>query len=209
MSYLTIYFGKKPVFLSDNLPPHLEELSHGEGVLCTRDPDVNTLTLFLENINQQQIRAGIILGKEWGKLKTMFFQKFTLIKAGGGIIRNKEGAILLIFRYAKWDLPKGKLDEAETIEACALREVQEETGLKQVVLLHPFTLTYHTYMDHDKTILKETHWYLMEALHKEKPVPQVEEDISEIRWVPLKELPNYYALTYPAIVDILRRLPLE
>ncbi len=39
--------------------------------------------------------------------------------------------ILMIFRRGKWDLPKGKLDKGESLEACALREVEEETGLKK------------------------------------------------------------------------------
>lgn len=209
MSYLTIYFENKPVFLSDNLPAHLEELARSEGVIHTQNPDAETLASFLEHIHQQDIKAGIILGNDWQEIKQLFFQKFTLIAAGGGIIRNREGAILLIFRYGKWDLPKGKLDEGESIEACSVREVKEETGLREVDLLHLFGMTYHTYIQDGKSILKETHWYLMEALQQEKLTPQLEEDISEARWVPPKELPNYYALTYPAIADMLRQLNIE
>ena len=46
----------------------------------------------------------------------------------------------MIFRRNKWDLPKGKLDKGETIEQCALREVEEETGLRNITL-HKHLLT--------------------------------------------------------------------
>jgi 8-oxo-dGTP pyrophosphatase MutT (NUDIX family) len=55
--------------------------------------------------------------------------KKMIIKAGGGIVVNEQNEVLLIYRRGKWDLPKGKLDDGETIEECALREVKEETGL--------------------------------------------------------------------------------
>jgi 8-oxo-dGTP diphosphatase len=53
--------------------------------------------------------------------------------AGGVVVRDGEGGreVLLVHRprYDDWTLPKGKADEGEDDEACALREVAEETGL--------------------------------------------------------------------------------
>jgi 8-oxo-dGTP pyrophosphatase MutT (NUDIX family) len=46
------------------------------------------------------------------------------IIAAGGLVLNEDKEILMIFRRGFWDLPKGKLDPDETIEHCALREVQ-------------------------------------------------------------------------------------
>jgi hypothetical protein len=54
---------------------------------------------------------------------------YTIIQAGGGLVYNDAGDIMMIFRRGKWDLPKGKLDKGETIDECALREVGEETGI--------------------------------------------------------------------------------
>src|SRR5215469_11706824 len=68
------------------------------------------------------------------------------IIAAGGLVFNDKNELLMIFRRGKWDLPKGKLDEGESIEACAVREVQEETGLN-VELQSFIGLTYHEYFD--------------------------------------------------------------
>ena len=50
--------------------------------------------------------------------------------AAGGIIRNNSNEFLVIHRskYDDWSFPKGKLDNGENLEECALREVHEETG---------------------------------------------------------------------------------
>jgi ADP-ribose pyrophosphatase YjhB (NUDIX family) len=51
-----------------------------------------------------------------------------IVMAAGGLVENEHGEILLIYRKKHWDLPKGKLDAGETLEECAVREVEEETG---------------------------------------------------------------------------------
>lgn len=207
MSHLTIYFGEKPVFLSDNLSPSLEDLAHHTETLCARNPDNDTIHSFIENIGNKEFLAGILLGEKLEDLKIAFEKFFTVSKAGGGIIQNKRNEILLIYRRGKWDLPKGKLDEGESIEECALREVQEETGLVSVSIVRPFTITYHTYKEQGKFILKESHWFLMQTNKDEKVVPQIEEDIMEIRWIPRNNLEPYFEASYPAIADMLGRLP--
>ena len=64
-----------------------------------------------------------------------------IITAAGGLVQNNEGAFLLIYRRGFWDLPKGKLDLGESIPECAVREVQEETGL-QTLDLGPFLCSF-------------------------------------------------------------------
>ena len=109
----------------------------------------------------------------------------------------------MIFRREKWDLPKGKLDAGETIEECALREVEEETGLKNLELRKFLKITFHTYVQFGKHILKETHWYSMIPKGNENLIPQTEEDITETRWVKKTDLKNYLSNTFPAIAEIL------
>lgn len=128
-----------------------------------------------------------------------------LITAAGGIVSNEEGEILLIFRRGKWDLPKGKVDEGEAVPEAALREVKEETGLKDVVLGELIDTTVHFYLQDNKEIEKETHWYAMTAHGSQNMTPQVEEDIDEIKWVSEHELQPFLANTYDNIIQIVER----
>jgi 8-oxo-dGTP pyrophosphatase MutT (NUDIX family) len=130
----------------------------------------------------------------------------TIITAAGGLVQNNDGAILMIFRRGFWDLPKGKLDAGELISECAVREVKEETGL-QTLTLGPFICkTTHAYFDTwlQKDVIKETHWFAMtaSALKPELLIPQTEEDIEKIEWVPVLELPPYLHQTYPTIRSV-------
>ncbi|MEQ1624250.1 MAG: NUDIX domain-containing protein [Sediminibacterium sp.] len=137
-----------------------------------------------------------------------------IIKAGGGLVRNGEGELLLIFRRGKWDLPKGKLDEGETIEACALREVEEETGVKHLALGELISVTWHEYFDKwvGEDVIKETHWFKMEVAGVPALVPQTEEDITAIEWTKKSDLPKRMEQSYITIIDVLEEsgwLPMD
>ncbi len=121
----------------------------------------------------------------------------------GGLVENEKGEYLLIHRRGKWDLPKGKLDKGETIEQCAVREVEEETGLQKPELKKPLTITYHTYDEFGKHILKDSHWYKMKVKGPQSIKPQTEEDIHDIKWVKKKDLSTYMQNTFPSIKDVL------
>jgi 8-oxo-dGTP pyrophosphatase MutT (NUDIX family) len=127
-----------------------------------------------------------------------------IIIAAGGLVQNSKGEFLLIYRRSFWDLPKGKLDAGELIPECAVREVQEETGI-QTLELGPFICTTtHHYFDKwlNKDVVKHTHWYIMLSLENEALVPQTEEDIEKIEWVPREQLPQYLLQTYPTIRSV-------
>jgi 8-oxo-dGTP pyrophosphatase MutT (NUDIX family) len=204
MSYITIYFDDKPVFLCDEITPEIDEYRHHPDAVYIDELSTAAINSLLHEIKKSQFHAGIIFDNDFEKLKNGFFKHFTIIKAGGGLVKNKKGEILLIFRRNKWDLPKGKLDDNETIEECAKREVQEETGLQELKMGKPIVITYHTYVQFGKHILKESHWYAMDATGDEKPVPQTEEDITEIIWAKKKDLKKYVSNTFPAIVEVLK-----
>ena len=129
------------------------------------------------------------------------------IIAAGGLVTNENGELLLIFRRGKWDLPKGKLDKGEEIPACAIREVQEETGLKQITLGEFIGTTNHEYFDtySQQDVEKETHWYAMQAAPGQPLTPQTEEDIEEIEWVRTEILDIYLNNTYPVIEGIINK----
>ena len=129
------------------------------------------------------------------------------IIAAGGLVSNENNELLMIYRRGKWDLPKGKLDEGETIEQCAVREVQEETGLTAIELQKLVGITYHQYFDTyvNADVTKETHWYAMQAAPGQQLVAQTTEDIEEIEWVRKEILEIYLNNTYANIVDIVER----
>jgi 8-oxo-dGTP pyrophosphatase MutT (NUDIX family) len=127
-----------------------------------------------------------------------------LIQAAGGMVVNEKGEVLFMFRRGKWDLPKGKLDIGETLEACALREVEEETGVGNLELKKFLLITEHFYKERGKSIKKLSHWYLMGAHSDQELVPQTEEDITELRWIAPADAHIIERNTYPAILDVLK-----
>jgi 8-oxo-dGTP pyrophosphatase MutT (NUDIX family) len=130
-------------------------------------------------------------------------QAFTTLRTGGGLVVNEAGQFLLIHRLGRWDLPKGKLDEGETTDAAALREVEEETGVAPLVLERPLLVTYHTYEHHGELILKENHWYLMRTTFRGTLKPQTEEDIEACIWADISGLGTYWEGMFPAVRDVI------
>jgi 8-oxo-dGTP pyrophosphatase MutT (NUDIX family) len=204
MSYITIYFGEKPVFLCDNLIREIEEIRHHPDAVYIDELSTSAINSLLHEIDKPQFHAGIIINENFEKLKKAFFKHFKLVQAAGGLVKNKDREILLIFRRGKWDLPKGKLDKNETILDCAIREVKEETGLTKIKAGKAIDITYHTYTEFGKHILKESHWYMMYVKGEEILTPQVEEGITEIRWVKKDDLKSYMNNTFPAIAGLLK-----
>lgn len=141
-----------------------------------------------------------------GSARREVFENYKLVKAGGGVVRNTGGEMLIIFRRNHWDLPKGHLEDNETLPECALREVTEETGLKHLHIIHKTTVTYHVYKEDGKDILKETHWYFMDNYQNEQLHLQSEEDIEKAEWVHFNDMGNYFDKMYPSVRDVLQPL---
>jgi 8-oxo-dGTP pyrophosphatase MutT (NUDIX family) len=129
----------------------------------------------------------------------------TPIIAAGGIVINPNKEILWIFRRGFWDLPKGKLDPNESIEACAIREVMEETGISNLVLGDLILTTNHQYHDTylNTEVEKTTYWYQMTTDTIQEGVPQTEEDIEAIAWVKKADIAPYLAKTYENINQVM------
>ena len=118
-----------------------------------------------------------------------FKKAFQTIRAGGGLVRNSKGEFLLIFRRGHWDLPKGKMDKGEDIQSCALREVQEETGVSGLSIVRKLPKTYHIFTDaNNEIILKKCYWFEMETSDERPPTPQLDEDITEAIWLSREEV---------------------
>ncbi len=118
-----------------------------------------------------------------------FTQLFRVIEAAGGVVSNKKKEILFIRRLGKWDLAKGKIEPGEGLDQAALREIEEETGLKELILEEYLNTTFHIYTERNgDKILKTTYWFIISYVGTSEPVPQIEEGISEVSWKSKEEI---------------------
>ncbi len=130
--------------------------------------------------------------------------EFLEVNAGGGLVSNRRGDYLLISRSGMWDLPKGHQDPGEDITTTALREVQEETGINDLILRDLICITDHCYRRNGIWHLKHTWWYDMLYTDPTDLTPQTEEDIAKAAWVAKSSLPPYLRNTYPSIQEVFR-----
>lgn len=202
--YIKIYFDDKPLFLCDEVNEEINGYAHHDDAVFIDDFSPPAVNSIIHEMRLEKVHAGIFLHKDLATLKKAFWKKFILVQAAGGLVQNEKGKLLFMLRRGKWDFPKGKLDKGETLERCAVREVEEETGLKNIRLEKPLLVTYHTYDESGKHFLKETHWYRMKAPGAQTMVPQQEERITELKWADAKDLGAFIANTYPSIIDVLR-----
>lgn len=201
--YIKIYFNDKPLFLCDAIDKTIEPYLHHDDAVFIDEFSSQALKSMIHEMELQKIHAGILQHKNLEELKKAFWKKFTIVQAAGGYVTDKKNELLMIFRRGKWDLPKGKLDPGETLAQCALREVEEETGLRNILLKEHLLTTYHTYHESGKFILKESYWYRMHINDHQSLVPQAEEDIAEARWVKKSQVKEMLNNTFPSIKDVL------
>jgi len=123
------------------------------------------------------------------------------VPAAGGTVWNN-GKLLCIHRRGSWDLPKGKIDEGETIAEAAVREVQEETGVEQIDLGDALPTTYHTYRTKkNNRVLKPTYWFMMKTSDSTL-IPQTEEDIEKAEWIGVDGLTEIKAGMYSSLHQV-------
>ncbi len=135
----------------------------------------------IEKLSKKKLEKAYIYDPEEAILEK-FSAKIPIITAAGGLVKNKKGKILFIFRNDKWDLPKGKLDKGESIEGAALREVEEETGVKNLEIDHYLKTTYHIFKRNGEYRLKQVYWFAMTTDYSGELKPEKSEGITKVRW---------------------------
>ena len=196
-----IYINKTLITLKDTLPQRPPKT--GE-LIARYAGKVKHLHNFVDLAEKGGKYTRITLYYEdYEKLRKDFKGLFTIIEAGGGLVTNEFNEILFIFRRGHWDLPKGKLEKYETKKDAALREVEEETGIRNLVLGKKICITNHVYKNKSgKRHIKKSYWYHMTA-PKMDLIPQIEEDITEAKWMTMESFNSRERLVYSSIIKVL------
>lgn len=123
-----------------------------------------------------------------------------MIEAAGGVVWRERGdgevEVLLVHRdrYDDWSLPKGKLDPGEEHLAAAIREVEEETGLRCTVGAELPTIAYDDRNGRPKRV---RYWAMTVAGGEFAP----NDEVDEVRWMPVDDA--VARISYPRDVEVL------
>jgi len=199
---VSIYFEKRRIVLTESV----ESLFFDNNGLFIRYESLQDLSKILEFFQSTiQVQDVFISGRDIPVMIDEFACMFRFIEASGGLVQNKRGDLLFIFRRNHWDLPKGKLEPNESVESAALREVSEETGISNIILGDRISDTFHTYRVGNATVLKKTNWFMMHYDGAESLIPQLSEDITLAKWIPKDQLIEVFDNTYDTIREVLAR----
>jgi len=119
---------------------------------------------------------------------------------------NELNQFLFIYRNKKWDLPKGRMRKNELIIDAAVREVEEETSVKDLIVKKPLPITYHIFKRNTKYKLKKTYWYLMKTSYSGKLVPQLTEGIERAVWKDKDEIQSVMKNVYKNIEVLIKEI---
>jgi len=199
-----IYINDTPIFLM-NTEEKEELLPSSENILVAKYLGKSKFLLtYIDMLEKsKKFDSVVIYAEDYDKLVGDFEGLYKMIEAAGGVVFNDKNEVLMIYRLGYWDLPKGKIDDGESPEQAAVREVEEETGIENIVLGPLLTKTYHTYKNgKGKRILKRTYWFRMKTVNQ-KLVPQTEENIEIAEWISIKKYLSENRLAYRSIMDVL------
>jgi 8-oxo-dGTP pyrophosphatase MutT (NUDIX family) len=135
-------------------------------------------------------------------------EKIPVQRAAGGLVFNKKGQVLFIFRNGKWDLPKGGKEKREKMKLTAMREVEEETGVDNLIITKRLQKTYHIFKRNGVYKLKITQWYKMKTNFEGIPVGQLDEGIEKVAWLNPEQIEEAMKNSYENIKLILQEAQL-
>lgn len=186
-----VFYKKKIILLTD-------VLEEGKDFKSFPIKDVK-LKKVIKFLNKKNINSVHLFHKNKDKLLKYFFKLIPTVIAAGGKITNSKSETLFIYRNDKWDLPKGKTEKNEQLPQTALREVKEETGIKEVSINKPLDITYHIFRRNNEYRLKVTYWFDMFSDYEGIFFPQLDEGITDVKWVKKDDLEEIKINSYPNI----------
>ena len=165
-----VFINDRPIILTDSQQNGLDyQVYDFENVVIEE---------IVHKLRKNMLLGAILYSKNLLQDWQLFTSKFKVVKASGGLVVNDKKEFLFIYRGSRWDLPKGRIENNESIETAAIREVEEECGIKNLQLDRFLITTYHLFYQNDRYKLKETHWFLMRSNYEGALTPQLEEGIT-------------------------------
>jgi 8-oxo-dGTP pyrophosphatase MutT (NUDIX family) len=186
-----VFVNDKPLFLTNEIS---KETDFQLFLLESIDIEQIIIKLF-----QNKIQKAYLYHPDEKEIMKTLKAKIPVSKAGGGLVYNKKGEVLFIYRNGKWDLPKGGTEKGEEIEDTAMREVEEETGVNQLKIKEKLQKTYHIFKRNGKYKLKITHWFKMQSTFEGTPIGQLEEGIEKVAWLNSEQIKEALKNSYENI----------
>jgi 8-oxo-dGTP pyrophosphatase MutT (NUDIX family) len=186
-----VFVNERPLILTNKL----SETANGAYFLLNE----NSINHAIKALKKKKLPEAYVYHPNSEEILKKFTKRIPLTVAAGGVVTNAKGKVLFIYRNDKWDLPKGKLEKGESIEDCAVREVMEETGVKDLRVENFLRTTYHIYKDSGTYTLKEVHWYAMRTEYKGKLKGEKKEGIEKVKWKGPKKIKKALKKSYTNI----------
>ena len=186
-----VFVNDKPLFLTNEIAKETDfQLFLLESI------DIEQLIIKMFN---NKISKAYLYHPDEKEILKKLKEQIPVRKCGGGLVYNKKGDVLFILRDGKWDLPKGGIEKGESIDAAAIREVEEETGVKNVLITKKLQKTYHIFKRNGKYRLKITCWFQMTTDYDGILEPQANEGIEKAVWLNPEEVKEALKNSYENI----------
>ncbi len=188
---IDIYFNNRVVHLTDTYKEYYAKY--------TNRHDLKELVYKFAKSEHEEL---YIYDEGLNNLFKNFKTCFNYIEAAGGLVVNDKDKILVIKTNGVWQLPKGKVEKGEKYDAAAIREVEEETGIIEPIIVKQLVSTYHSFKNKNGMFLKRTYWYKMFYKGSATPKPQKEENIEDARWVSHGDIYDIMKNTHKSLICI-------
>ncbi len=186
-----VFVNDKPLFLTNEI---VKETDFQFFLLESVDIEKVIRQMF-----QNKIQKAYLYHPDEKEILKTLKSKIPSQKAGGGLVYNKKNEILFIFRNGKWDLPKGGHEKGEEILETAIREVEEETGAKKLIISEKLQKTYHIFNKNGKHKIKITQWFKMKTDYEGELTPQKSEGIEKVEWLDSEQVKEALKNSYENI----------
>ncbi|MBJ24996.1 MAG: NUDIX hydrolase [Flavobacteriaceae bacterium] len=193
-----VFFNQKPIILSTQIIKNDDSCPLFYIKFSVADKIISAL-------KKKSISSVVLYHPKKEKLEMHFNKLFPIVEAAGGLVINKLNQYLFIYRNKKWDLPKGRMRKNEMIIDAAVREVEEETSVRDLIVKKQLPITYHIFKRNRKYKLKKTYWYLMETSYNGQLVPQLNEGIEKAVWKNKNEIDLLIKSAYKNIEVLLNQ----